>query len=61
METQSAVAVPEEGREMTVYASTQSPDGIQTGVARLLGVQKNQIIVKAKRLGYSLSTTFSMR
>ena len=38
METQCAVAEPAEGSSMTVHSSTQTLDGVQSAVARALGV-----------------------
>ncbi len=51
LETQSAVAYPEEGGRMRVVSSTQGPTGTQKAVARVLGVPMAQVEVEAQRLG----------
>jgi xanthine dehydrogenase molybdopterin binding subunit len=51
LETQSALCVPGEDREMTVYASTQNPTETQAIVAEVLGVGKNDVVCEVRRLG----------
>jgi xanthine dehydrogenase molybdopterin binding subunit len=51
LETQSALAVPGEGQEMLVYASSQNPAETQAIVAEVLGIPKNQVDVEVKRMG----------
>jgi xanthine dehydrogenase molybdopterin binding subunit len=51
LETQAALCVPGEGREMTVYASSQNPSETQALVAEVLGVPKNEVIVEVRRIG----------
>jgi len=51
LETQSAIAYPEEGGRMRVISSTQSPSGTQRAVARVLGVPVSFVEVEAGRLG----------
>lgn len=51
LETQSCLAVPGEGGEMTLYSSTQNPTEVQTMVAEVLGIQRKHVICEARRLG----------
>ncbi len=51
LETQTALAVPGEGKEMMIYASSQNPSETQAIVAEVLGVSKNEIEVEVKRMG----------
>jgi len=51
LETQSALAVPGEGKEMLVHASSQNPAETQAIVAEVLGVSKNEIEVEVRRMG----------
>ncbi len=51
LETQTALAVPGEGKEMKVYASSQNPSETQTIVAEVLGISKNEVEVEVKRMG----------
>jgi xanthine dehydrogenase molybdopterin binding subunit len=51
LETQSAMCVPGENRNMTVYASSQNPTETQNVVAEVLGLQSNQVICEVKRMG----------
>ena len=51
LETQSALAIPGEGREMFVHASSQNPAETQAIVAEVLGVSKNEIEVEVRRMG----------
>jgi len=51
LETQSALAVPGENRDMFVYASSQNPSETQAIVAEVLGLPKNKVEVEVKRMG----------
>ncbi len=51
LETQSALAIPGEGHEMLVHASSQNPAETQAIVAEVLGVSKNEIEVEVRRMG----------
>lgn len=51
LETQSALAVPGEGREMTIYASSQNPSESQAIVAEVLGIPRNEVDVEVRRMG----------
>ncbi len=51
LETQTALAVPGEGKEMVLYVSTQHPSESQAIVSEVLGISKNEVEVEVKRLG----------
>jgi len=51
LETQTALAIPGEGKEMVVYASSQNPAETQAIVAEVLGLTKNEVEVEVKRMG----------
>ncbi len=51
METMCAMAVPDAYDQMTVYCSTQNPNGTQATIARALGVSLNQITVVIEQIG----------
>lgn len=51
METMCALAVPDAYDQMTVYCSTQNPNGTQNTIARALGVNVNQITVVIEQIG----------
>ena len=51
LETQVALCVPGEHREITVHASSQNPSETQTLVAEVLGVPKNEVFVEVRRIG----------
>ncbi|WP_406698075.1 molybdopterin cofactor-binding domain-containing protein [Singulisphaera sp. Ch08] len=51
LETFNALAIPGSYDEMTVIASTQNPNGDQASIARVLGVQINQINVRVGQIG----------
>lgn len=51
LETQVAIAIPGEGQEMKVFASTQHPSETQALVAEVLGIAKNQVEVEIRRMG----------
>ncbi len=51
LEGQVSMAAPGEGREMSVYASTQDPTEVQHIVARILGVPDAFVTVETRRMG----------
>lgn len=51
LETQVALAVPGERREMIIHASSQNPSETQGVVAEVLGVPKNEVVVEVRRIG----------
>ena len=51
LETQSALALPEENDQLTVYASTQNPTEVQKKVAAVLGIKSHQVVVEVPRMG----------
>jgi xanthine dehydrogenase/oxidase len=51
LETNCALAIPGPYNQMTVYSSTQNPNGTQSGVARALGVTMNQVTVTLEQIG----------
>ncbi|BCJ93842.1 xanthine dehydrogenase molybdopterin binding subunit [Anaerocolumna cellulosilytica] len=51
LETQSALAVPEDTGGLTIYSSSQNPNEIQRMTATVLGLPQHQITVDIKRLG----------
>lgn len=51
LETQGSIAIPEEGGKTKLISSTQSPTTVQRTVARVLGVEMNNIEVDVLRLG----------
>lgn len=51
LETQAALAIPQEDRDMLVYSSTQHPTEVQHIVARLLDVPQNAVTVEVRRMG----------
>lgn len=51
LETQTSLAIPGEGKEMNIFASSQNPSETQTIVAKVLGIQKNEVEVEVKRMG----------
>jgi xanthine dehydrogenase molybdopterin binding subunit len=51
LETQSALAVPGEGVEIKVFASSQNPAETQAIVAEVLGISKNEVEVEVRRIG----------
>ena len=51
LETMCAMAVPDAYDQMTVYCSTQNPNGTQATIARALGVKLNQITVFIEQIG----------
>jgi len=51
LETQAALAIPGEGREMMLHASSQNPAETQAIVAEVLGLHRNEVEVEVRRLG----------
>ncbi|KAJ6254003.1 xanthine dehydrogenase [Anaeramoeba flamelloides] len=51
IETQATLAIPKEGNEMLILASTQNPSHTQEEVSHVLGVKLNKVVVTSKRLG----------
>jgi xanthine dehydrogenase large subunit len=51
LETQAAMAIPDENNKIKVYSSTQAPTGVQKAIARVLGIPMNSVEVDVKRLG----------
>jgi xanthine dehydrogenase large subunit len=51
LETQVALAIPGEDRDMMVHSGTQHPTEVQHLVARLLGVDMNAVTVEVRRMG----------
>jgi xanthine dehydrogenase large subunit len=51
LESQGAICVPGENREMTVYASSQNPTETQLVVAEVLGLPANAVVCEVKRMG----------
>ncbi len=51
LESQIALAVPGEDRDITVYSSTQHPSEVQKGVGEVLGLPANAVTVEVRRMG----------
>ena len=51
LETNCALAIPGTYDQMTVYSSTQNPNGTQDAVAKALGVRRNQISILLEQIG----------
>ncbi len=51
LETQGAIAWPEDSGGVRLLSGTQSPSGVQAIVARILGVPMNLVEVETRRLG----------
>ncbi|MCK6545375.1 xanthine dehydrogenase molybdopterin binding subunit [Myxococcota bacterium] len=51
LETNVALALPEEGRALTLYSSTQHPSEVQHKLAHMLGVGRHEVTVIVPRLG----------
>ena len=51
LETQAAWAIPDSEGNLHIYSSTQHPTSTQQTVARVLGVQDNQVVVTCLRMG----------
>lgn len=51
METQTALAIPDEDNCMVVYSSNQAPEFTHSVIASCLGVPENNIRVITRRVG----------
>lgn len=51
LEPNTALAVPDEGGTLTVYSSNQSPEMVQSSIAKCLGVRQHAVRVVTRRLG----------
>lgn len=51
METQTALAVPDEDNCITVYSSSQCPENAHSTIARCLGIPENNVRVITRRVG----------
>lgn len=51
METQTALAVPDEDNCITVYSSSQNPEYVHSTIARCLGIPENNVRVITRRVG----------
>jgi xanthine dehydrogenase large subunit len=51
LETQVALAIPQEDRDMVIHSATQHPTDVQHLVARLLGVPQHAVMVEVRRMG----------
>ncbi len=51
LETQAALALPEEGGRIKLFSSTQAPTAVQKITARVLGLPMNLVEVEVTRLG----------
>jgi xanthine dehydrogenase large subunit len=51
LESMVCIAIPGEGKTITVHSSTQHPTEVQEMVADVLGIAYNQVVVICKRMG----------
>lgn len=51
METQTALAIPDENNCMVVYSSNQTPEYTQLTIAKCLGLPEHNIRVITRRVG----------
>ncbi|KAL1193715.1 Indole-3-acetaldehyde oxidase [Cardamine amara subsp. amara] len=51
METQTALAVPDEDNSIVVYSSSQTPQYVHSSVAACLGIPENNVRVITRRVG----------
>ncbi|KAG5676847.1 hypothetical protein PVAND_006654 [Polypedilum vanderplanki] len=51
LETHAAIAIPKDGDEIEIIASTQHPSEIAKLAAHVLGIPNNRVVCKTKRLG----------
>ena len=51
METQAAIAEPQDGNTMLILSSTQSPKTVHNAVVKALGVSQNQVRVEVPQVG----------
>ena len=51
LETNCALAIPGPNNHMTVYSSTQNPNGTQNAVAKALGIRVNEVSIILEQIG----------
>ncbi|MBI2215158.1 MAG: xanthine dehydrogenase molybdopterin binding subunit [Acidobacteria bacterium] len=51
LESQAAIAMPDEHGAITVHSSTQNPTEVQDVIAHVLGLSQSEVVVVAKRMG----------
>lgn len=51
LESQAAYVIPGEGRDLTVYSSTQNTTEVQKVVAEVLGLRHSEVVCICKRMG----------
>ncbi len=51
LETNCALAIPGPYNQITVYSSTQNPNGTQNAVAKALGIRLNQVSIILEQIG----------
>src|SRR5206468_270250 len=51
LESQAAIAIPQEHGQLAVYSSTQHPTEVQSVIAEIVGVAFNHVTVICKRMG----------
>ena len=58
LETQACLVVPKgEENEVEIVSSTQGVSAVQTFASRALGIPRNRIVSKVKRIGLTIHTT----
>ena len=56
LETQACLVVPKgEQEEVEILSSTQGVTAVQTNAARALGIPRNRVVSKVKRIGLALN------
>jgi xanthine dehydrogenase molybdopterin binding subunit len=51
LESQVCLCIPGEGKEISVFSSTQHPSETQALIAELLGIGKHEVVVEIRRMG----------
>ncbi len=51
LESQAAIAYPQENNTLEIISSTQNPTEVQNVIAEILGIPFNKIVVKTRRMG----------
>ena len=51
METQTALAIPDEDNCIVVYSSSQCPEFVHTTISRCLGIPEHNVRVITRRVG----------
>ncbi|XP_028790448.1 indole-3-acetaldehyde oxidase [Neltuma alba] len=59
METQAALAVPDEDNSLTVYTSNQGPESAHTTIARCLNIPENNVRAITRRAGGGFGGKFT--